>query len=91
MQPVLRDEWDKLAKQHPDRFKAVYTLDNPPFMLWKGEPSVLRSSHRSTLIPSLTWFYRTGEKGFVTKEMITKYLPSDHNEKANTKFFVCGP
>ena len=35
---VLRDEWDKLAKQHPDRFKAVYTLDNPPFMLWKGEP-----------------------------------------------------
>lgn len=64
---LLREEWDRLAKQHPDRFKAVYTLDNPPFMLWKGE------------------------KGFVTKEMISKYLPSDHNEKANTKFFVCGP
>jgi hypothetical protein len=34
---VLREEWDRLAKQHPDRFKAVYTLDNPPFMLWKGK------------------------------------------------------
>lgn len=39
---VLREEWDSLAKQHPDRFKAVYTLDNPPFMLWKGERHATR-------------------------------------------------
>lgn len=64
---LLREEWDRLAKQHPDRFTAVYTLDQPPFLLWRGE------------------------KGFVTKDMISKYLPKDSKERANTMFFVCGP
>lgn len=87
---VLREEWDRLAKQHPDRFKAVYTLDNPPFMLWKGK---LVKGIASSLLATNMKLRSTlaGEKGFVTKEMISKYLPSDHNEKANTKFFVCGP
>lgn len=33
---VLRERWDKLAKEHPDRFKVVYSLDKPPYF-WRGE------------------------------------------------------
>lgn len=50
---VLRERWDKLAKEHPERFQVVYSLDKPPYF-WRGE------------------------KGYITKEMIQKYLPKDN-------------
>lgn len=32
---LLKDELDKIAKEHPDRFKVVYALDNAPEN-WNG-------------------------------------------------------
>ena len=32
---LLRSELDELAKEHPDRFKVYYVLNNPP-PNWKG-------------------------------------------------------
>ncbi|KAJ9109257.1 hypothetical protein QFC21_000586 [Naganishia friedmannii] len=61
---LLRERWDKLAKEHPDRFKVVYSLDKPSYF-WRGE------------------------KGYITKDMIQKYLPKDNSK--DVKFFVCGP
>ncbi|KAI5451977.1 hypothetical protein NCC49_001276 [Naganishia albida] len=61
---LLRERWDKLAKEHPERFQVVYSLDKPPYF-WRGE------------------------KGYITKEMIQKYLPKDNAK--DVKFFVCGP
>ena len=51
--PVLKERWDKLAKQHPDRFQVVYSLDKPPYF-WRGE------------------------KGYITKDMIQKYIPQSN-------------
>lgn len=51
--PVLKERWDKLAKQHPDRFQVVYSLDKPPYF-WRGE------------------------KGYITKDMISKYIPQSN-------------
>lgn len=57
---LLREQWDKLSKEHPDRFKVVYTLDKPGFF-WKGE------------------------KGFVSKEMIQKYVPGVEDTKVSCR------
>ncbi|GHJ85193.1 hypothetical protein NliqN6_1595 [Naganishia liquefaciens] len=61
---LLKERWDKLAKQHPDRFQVVYSLDKPPYF-WRGE------------------------KGYITKDMIQKYIPQSNAK--DVKFFVCGP
>lgn len=39
---MLREEWDALAKSHPDRLKVVYALDKPPAN-WKGETGYISS------------------------------------------------
>jgi len=47
---LLRKEWDTLAKEHPDRFKVVYTLDKAPYF-WKGETGYINKEMIQKYVP----------------------------------------
>jgi NAD(P)H-flavin reductase len=52
---LLRKEWDTLAKEHPDRFKVVYTVDKAPYF-WKGEHTGRGCLHGTlSLMTPLRW------------------------------------
>ncbi|KAI8366411.1 hypothetical protein EDC96DRAFT_507988 [Choanephora cucurbitarum] len=61
---LCREELDKIAKQHPDRFKVIYALDKVPEK-WEGL------------------------SGYVTKEVVEKYLPGPKED--DSIIMVCGP
>lgn len=54
---LLKEEFDELAKTHPDQFKAFHVLDNPPSG-WKGESGRVSKDLLSKAFPG------TDDKGF---------------------------
>ncbi|KAI7876565.1 ferredoxin reductase-like protein [Lichtheimia hyalospora FSU 10163] len=48
---LLKDELDSYAKEHPDRFKVVYTLDRPP-KDWQGLQGFVTADAIKKYLPS---------------------------------------
>ena len=47
---LLKDELDKIAKQHPDRFKVTYVLDKAPEN-WKGHTGYVNAELVKSTLP----------------------------------------
>lgn len=47
---LLREEFEQLEKEHPDRFKAVYLLDTPP-KNWKGKSGYVTKELLQDVLP----------------------------------------
>ena len=47
---LLKEEFDRLEKEFPDRFKAFYTLDNPP-KSWKNGKGFISKDLLEKLLP----------------------------------------
>lgn len=65
---LLREEFDRMAAQNPDRFQVHYTIDK--LSLPSGDEK---------------W---NGDVGFVSDEMVKKYMPQPATESL---VLVCGP
>lgn len=77
---LLREEFDALAKKHPDTFKVVYYISEGD-KDWKGR--LLFSGAQVTSKRAL------GETGYISKEGVQKYIAGA--EAGNkVKIFVCG-
>ncbi|KAG4305962.1 hypothetical protein PORY_000872 [Pneumocystis oryctolagi] len=80
---LLRDEFEKLKKKHPDRFRVVYVLDNPPEN-WEGVSGRVSKDLLKSLLPSPLSknikIFVCGPPGFYKAISGTKVSPSDQGE-----------
>lgn len=79
---LLREEFEKLQKDHPDRFNAVFVVDKPTDG-WTGK--ALFMLHATVEIASCA--RGKGYTGYISSQIIKDHVKAPSE---NVKIYVCG-
>jgi len=87
---LLKEEWEKLENEYPNRMRAFYLLDQPPKEWSQYVLSLFSFIPPTSYHPDrpITDNPPRGS-GHITKELLQKVIPSP--SESNIKVFVCGP